>query len=230
MMRVRSFAVSLALVLAFSMVTFLAADQAAVMQKIDAAAAAEGEAAAEAFGAASDLVAKDLEGAGEYATDLAPWVTGVLEVASNTAKAGTLEAEDLAAVKWRVKDFYGVVMPVSAGKMSAAADALASRAEGATGVYKEKIDQAVSSLKGDDKEKAMRDLKVAVPAVYLSKADELVSQEKYKEAAPWVGSAGAFFRLHKLGPDTEVRELASVIMQHRNDLARGIDVSSEQLQ
>ena len=162
--------VLLTVTLVFALGGAVRADQKGVLAKIAEAEKAEGEAAAAAFTAAGNMVEADVAGAGDYVGAVGKAVATRLGALAEAATAAEPDEElSVEAVRMRVGDLYGALLPASQGKFDEAASFIRSAAADAPVGARQKLEAMAKAAAGEDKDLAMKGVKAGVILNYFSR-------------------------------------------------------------
>ncbi|MHC4713156.1 MAG: hypothetical protein ACYTAN_07780 [Planctomycetota bacterium] len=127
------------------------------------------------------MVEADVAGAGDYPKAVGGAIAARLAtlagraVPSTASKGGVPEevqgeALPLDAVKARVGDLYGAILPASQGRFAEAAAYIKSAAANAPVGAREKLETVADGAAGEDKDLAMKNVRAGVILIYFSKA------------------------------------------------------------
>lgn len=226
----------LASLLVIGILSAAAADNAAAAAKISAAQAAitagKGQDAAAELNAVAEMLEKDAAGSGEYAQAMAALQARAAKTAADGTAKGKVKAVVLDIIAIRAADLYGALIPAGKGDLAAALAYVSKLAQAAGATVKPRLEGAKKALSdvtagSVNKKPALGMLYVTLgSSVPLSKATDLIKENKPFDAIPWINAAAEYLEQEeKMVDEKFAEEIHDLALEVK---AAGVDPQSRQ--
>lgn len=238
-----------ALVLSFAASAQAAAETAkpdmpAVLAAIDAAdAAALPDDAAASCRAAAEILRRDSAASDQYGRSMGKAVaTRLAELATTFTKTKDKpNSACIEAVRCRVRDLYGAILPASRGSYKDAIEYVKAKAETAPDNAKEKILGAAAAMAAHSsaaagrlaRENVTANMMIALSAPYIVEASRQCEAKQYRNAGFWVNEAANYLKDSTEAADGKVPDrmgdAAARMRAEANDLLKNIPFDPEEV-